>query len=137
MTRKRKVAEPRAERVPMFTELASTDPATTRSFLEKVFGWSFASTKMPMGEYLSYRTPTGGQGGVRPTRGTEAPTSMSYVRVPDLDAALQKIRRAGGDIVLPRVDVPGMGSFFWFRIPSGPMMACWQDAPSLPEEESR
>lgn len=87
-----------------------------------------------MGEYLSYRTPGGGRGGIRPTRPRETPLSMNYVRVDDLDAAVTKIKRASGEIVLPRVDVPGMGSFFWFKIPGGPIMACWQDAPALPQE---
>ena len=114
---------------PAFTELASGDPAATRAFLEKVFGWTFRSVKMPMGDYLSYETPGGGQGGIRPTRPGEAPASTSYVRVADLDAAMQAVTRAGAGIVLPRVDVPGMGSFFWFRTPGGPIMACWQDAP--------
>jgi uncharacterized protein len=135
MTAKRKDTESRADGVPAFTELASSDPAASRRFLEKVFGWTFESTKMPMGDYLSYRTSGGGQGGIRATQSNESPTSTNYVRVADLDAALQKIKRAGGDVVLPRVDVPGMGSFFWFRIPSGPVMACWQDASKLPDEE--
>jgi predicted enzyme related to lactoylglutathione lyase len=54
---------------------------------------------------------------------------LSYVRVVDLDAALRKVQKAGGRVVLPRVDVPGMGSFFWFQIPGGPLLACWQDTP--------
>ena len=88
---------------------------------------------MPGGEYLSFRTPEGGQGGVRPTRPTESPSSLSYVRVADLEAVERKVRKAGGRIVLPRVDVPEMGSFFWFQIPGGPILACWQDAQaSLP-----
>ncbi len=124
----------RLQGIPAFTELASADPAATRRFLEKVFGWDFTSVQMPMGEYLSYRTPGGGQGGIRPIRPNELPMSMAYIRVEDLDAASQKIKRAGGAIVLPRVDVPGMGSFFWFQIPGGPLMACWEDAPKLPRE---
>lgn len=54
---------------------------------------------------------------------------MNYVRVPDLEIAQHKIQELGGKIVLPRTDIPNMGSFFWFRVPSGPIMACWQDAP--------
>ena len=117
-----------------FTELASADPAATRRFLEKVFGWSFESVKMLGGEYLSFEAP-GGRGGIRPTGPTENPNSTNYVRVKDLDGALMKIKASGGEVVLPRVDVPGMGSFFWFRIPGGPIMACWQDSPELPREE--
>src|SRR5947208_3490 len=81
-----------------------------------------------------FRTPGGGQGGIRPAQAKEIPGSTSYVRVDHLDAARKKVERAGGEIVLPRVDVPGMGSFFWFRAPGGPILAAWQDAPVLPTE---
>ncbi len=117
-----------------FSELSSTDPAATRNFLEKVFAWRFQSVKFPLGEYLSFEAPGGGRGGIRPVQAREIPGSMNYVRVDDLDAASRKIERAGGAIVLPRVEIPGMGSFFWFRIPGGPILAAWQDAPALPEE---
>lgn len=135
MARQEKDTEGRVMAVPAFTELASSDPAATRHFLERVFGWDFTAMKMPMGEYLSYRTPGGGQGGIRPTQANEPPMSMAYVRVEDLDAALVRIKRAGGEIVLPRVDVPEMGSFFWFKIPGGPVMACWQDAAEIRRED--
>ena len=117
-----------------FSELSSTDPAATRNFLEKVFAWRFQSVKFPLGEYLSFEAPGGGRGGIRPVQAKEIPGSMNYVRVDDLDAASRKIERAGGAIVLPRVEIPGMGSFFWFRIPGGPILAAWQDAPALPTE---
>jgi len=110
-----------------FTEMASQDPVATRKFLEKVFRWSFRSVRMAQGEYLSFEIPGGGRGGIRPTQPTESPSSLSYVRVTDLDHARERVERAGGTVVLPRVNVPGMGSFFWFRIPGGPVLACWQD----------
>jgi len=91
-----------------FSEFSSREPAVTRNFLEKVFGWRFESVKFPMGEYLSFRTPGGGQGGIRPTQAKELPGSTSYVRVDDLDAARKKVERAGGEIVLPR-GRPGHG----------------------------
>lgn len=134
MARKPDVDDTGGDGTMAFSELSSTDPAATRTFLEKVFGWRFQSVPFPMGEYLSFRTPGSGQGGIRPTREKETPGSMNYVRVRDLDAARKKIERAGGEIVMPRVDVPGMGSFFWFRVPGGPILAAWQDSPALPKE---
>jgi uncharacterized protein len=110
-----------------FVELSSEDPTATRTFLETVFRWNFTARAMPQGEYLAYEAPGGGRGGIRPTRPTEAPASLSYVRVADLADALRRVQAAGGAVVLPRVDVPGMGSFFWFRAPGGPVLACWQD----------
>jgi uncharacterized protein len=118
-----------------FVELSSEDPPATRKFLESVFGWSFHSRSMPQGEYLAYEAPGGGRGGIRPTRPTEAPASLSYIRVSDLAEALHRIRTAGGKVVLPRVDVPGMGSFFWFQAPGGPVLACWQDWREEPKKE--
>jgi predicted enzyme related to lactoylglutathione lyase len=83
---------------------------------------------MPQGKYLSYRGPDGNTLGIRPAQRAEAPGTMNYVRVEDLKQAEESVRGAGGEIVLPRTEIPGMGSFFWFKIPSGPLMACWQDA---------
>ncbi len=111
------------------TELASTNPAETRDFLSKVFGWEFQDVSSPMGELYSYRTPAGVQGNVRKTAPQEPPRSLNYVLVDDIQKAEEKIRASGGEIVLQRVDVPKMGSFFWFKVPGGPILACWQDSP--------
>ena len=111
-----------------FTELSSTDSRATRSFLEKAFHWRFEEVQMPNGPYLTYKSPDGNTVGIRLARQSEAPSNMNYVRVEDLKQAETNVLDAGGKIILPRTDIPGMGSFFWFKIPSGPMMACWQDA---------
>lgn len=111
-----------------FTELSSTDSEASRSFLEKAFRWRFQEVQFPQGKYLTYRTPDGNQVGIRPAQLAEVPQSVNYVRVADLSQAEDDVRGAGGKIVLPRTDIPGMGSFFWFKIPAGPIMACWQDA---------
>ena len=115
-----------------FTELASQDPPATRRFLEAAFGWSFQTRQMPAGEYLAYETPDG-RGGVRPVQPSEPPSSLTYVRVRDLADARHRVEDAGGTIVLPPVEVPGMGRFFWFRAPGGPVLACWQDLPAPAE----
>ncbi len=111
------------------TELASTDPEATQRFLERVFSWSFNIVKTPDGgELRTYRTPGEAEGSVRPTQPKENPASINYVLVDDLDETSKKIEIEGGEIVMPRVDIPGMGSFFWFKIPGGPILAAWQDA---------
>ena len=118
-----------------FVELSSETPEATRQFLERVFGWKFQTRAMLQGEYLAYEAPGGGRGGIRPTRPAEAPSSLSYVRVDDIASALDQVSKSGGKIVLPPVHIPGMGSFFWFQAPGGPILACWQDAPAEPKKE--
>jgi predicted enzyme related to lactoylglutathione lyase len=102
-----------------FVELSSEDPPRTRKFLEVAFGWRFQERSMPQGRYLSFELSGGGAGGIRPTRPTESPSTLSYLRVPDLAVALKAVEEAGGSIVLPRVDVPAMGSFFGSRFRVG------------------
>ena len=82
----------------------------------------------PSGNQFSFRTSGGAGGSIRQTRPDEIPTSMNYVLVDNLDSAARRVEKTGGKIVLPRVDVPGMGSFFWFKVPGGPVLACWEDA---------
>jgi uncharacterized protein len=118
-----------------FTELSSTDSLATRSFLEKAFHWKFEEAQMPNGKYLSYKGPDGNTLGIRQAQQSEAPISMNYVRVENLKQAETRVLDAGGKIILPRTEIPGMGSFFWFKIPSGPMMACWQDSPENARKE--
>ena len=92
---------------------------------------------MPNGQYLSYKGLYGNTLGIRPVQQSETPNSMNYVRVKDLKLAETKVLSAGGKIILPRTDIPGMGGFFWFRIPSGPIMACWQDAPQPTKKKDK
>jgi uncharacterized protein len=112
------------------TELASSDPAITKRFLEQVFNWHFQNVDDPKAAIIPYYTPGGSQGSIRKTNPNEPPVSMSYILVDNLSDVEKKILNSGGEIVMPRVDVPEMGSFFWFRVPGGPILACWQDAPS-------
>jgi uncharacterized protein len=111
------------------TEFASTNPVATRDFLSRVFGWEFQDVGSSPGEMFSYRTPAGRQGSVRHTASQEPPRSLNYVLVADLQKAEENVRAQGGEIILPRTDVPKMGSFFWFKVPGGPVLACWQDLP--------
>lgn len=111
------------------TELASTDPEATRRFIEKVFKWDLEEVNTPTGKMIRYQTPGGARGSIRETRPREAPTTINYILVEDINATASKVKRAGGEIIMPVVDVPHMGRFFWFKVPGGPVLAAWQDAP--------
>jgi uncharacterized protein len=116
------------------TEIASSDPEVTRTFLKEAFGWSFEAHNGPAGEFIEFQTQGGARGSIRKTQANETPVSINYILVDDLEAMASKVKQVGGEIVLPRTDVPHMGSFFWFKVPGGPVLACWQDAPDRREE---
>lgn len=112
-----------------FIELSSEDLTSTRAFLEKVFGWNFRPASSTEEGALEFHTPDGIQGGVHPVGPGETPSARSLVRVSDLGSTLERVREAGGVLVLPRVELPGQGSFFTFQVPGGPFLTCWQGAP--------
>ncbi len=111
------------------TELASTNPELTRRFLETVFKWNLEKISTPVGNLIRYQTPGGAQGSIRVTRPKEAPGTINYILVDDIETTARAIKSAGGEILMPVTDVPRMGRFFWFRVPGGPVLAAWQDAP--------
>jgi predicted enzyme related to lactoylglutathione lyase len=43
--------------------------------------------------------------------------------VDDIEATASRIRRTGGEVLMPTVEVPHMGRFFWFKVPGGPVLA--------------
>jgi predicted enzyme related to lactoylglutathione lyase len=107
------------------TELASTDLVATMNFLSRVFDWHFDRVQS---ELIPYETPGGTRGAVKKIDSAETPASMNYILVKDIEATRKEIVANGGEIVLPRVDIPKMGSFFWFKVPAGPVLACWADS---------
>jgi predicted enzyme related to lactoylglutathione lyase len=111
------------------TEFASTDPEATRKFLDAVFGWQLEDVITPTGDRLiRYQTPGGTGGSIRKIGPKEAPAAINYILVGDIKATAGKVKRAGGELLMPIVDVPHMGRFFWFKVPGGPVLAAWQDA---------
>jgi uncharacterized protein len=112
------------------TEFASRDPEATRRFLEAVFEWRLEDIRTPTGDKLiRYQTPGGTGGSIRKTGPKEAPAAINYVLVGDIEATANRVKKAGGELLMPVVDVPRMGRFFWFKVPGGPVLAAWQDAP--------
>jgi predicted enzyme related to lactoylglutathione lyase len=73
---------------------------------------------------------TGGggiNGGImQPQRGPWPGKLALYIDVDDLDAYAEKIRQAGGKMVLEKMDVPGVGRLSLFEDPDGRVLGMWQ-----------
>src|SRR5712692_6010117 len=130
MVKRKSVGLARVAGMIAHTEIASTAPEATRRFLEDVFGWDLEEVRAPTGSKLiRYQTPGGVRGSIRKTGPEEAPATINYILVRDIEATESMIKRAGGELLMPIVDVPHTGRFFWFKVPGGPVLAAWQDAP--------
>jgi predicted enzyme related to lactoylglutathione lyase len=49
-----------------------------------------------------------------------------YIDVDDLATYRRKIEQAGGKILVPEQEVPGMGSFALFSDPDGRVLGIWK-----------
>jgi predicted enzyme related to lactoylglutathione lyase len=93
-------------------ELMTTDAPAAMKFYEQVFGWqpSEAMDMGPMGTYQMFNRPHGMIGGMMnkpPEMANVPPNWQIYFRVPDVDAAAERIKANGGKILNGPMDVPG------------------------------
>ena len=92
-------------------ELATTDADAALKFYQEVFHWQTGQV-MDMGEmgkYQIFNRPHGQVGGIMnkpPQMASVPPNWQIYFRVPDVDAAAERIKAAGGKILNGPMDVP-------------------------------
>jgi hypothetical protein len=99
-----------------YFELAGPDAAGLARFYEQAFGWK--ATPGPFPNYLSL-TAEAGAGIAGGFRQEEKPERVFYIKVADLDAAVAKVVAAGGRVLIPPTNVPGVVHFALFEDPQG------------------
>jgi uncharacterized protein len=116
-------------------ELYSDDPEATQRFYTDVFGWSFQ--EIPNAGYWIVKAPTRPHGGMikrrRPEKpgGFLPPSTLNYILVDSVDAAAKKIVKAGGKILVPKYEIPGMGFFSVFEAPGGVVHNVVEPGPAM------
>ena len=110
-------------------ELWSKNPENVADFYAKIFGWKVQH--IPDINYRFVDTDSGGtgiNGGIfKPKEDGPWPGSLAmYIDVDDLDAYVKKIEAAGGKMIVPRAEVPNMGSYALFEDPDGRVLGIWQ-----------
>jgi len=93
-------------------ELMTTDADAAMKFYSELFGWqqSEVMDMGPMGKYYMFNRPHGMIGGMmnKPPEMAQMPSVWQiYFRVPDVDAAAQRVTANGGQILNGPLDVPG------------------------------
>ena len=111
---------------PTYFDLTVRDVTAARRFFEAALGWRFERFPMPYEYYRIQAGPAdepGIDGGIGALADTEVtgglPTATLTVPVPDLDAALARVTQAGGSVVEPRMEIPGIGWYATCAEPGG------------------
>ena len=103
-------------------EIAGRDGRKLAGFYRSVFEWQI-DFDSPIKDYGYVHTAgdSSVQGGIREEKDGPAET-IFYVRVPDLAAALDRVTKAGGKVLQPPIEVPGVVTFALFADPEGNRM---------------
>jgi predicted enzyme related to lactoylglutathione lyase len=93
-------------------ELMTTDAPAAMKFYSELFGWrpSESLDMGPLGKYQMFNRPRGMIGGMMnkpPEMAQVPPHWMIYFRVPNIDAAVERIKSNGGKILNGPMEVPG------------------------------
>ncbi len=105
-------------------EIASTDPERTKKFFEDVFEWDFEG--VPEMNYHTYEAPSPPHGGLMSPMENQRPGILNYLLSHSIDEDIKKIESAGGHILLPKMEIPGVGWWASFEEPTGIVLALFE-----------
>jgi predicted enzyme related to lactoylglutathione lyase len=100
----------------------SENPARTRSFYEKLFGWQSSDGPPGMTMFAGAKGPFAAVGDKDGASGW-----LPYVEVPDLEVATKEAKALGAAVSRERTRGPA-GDFVIVRDPGGASLALWQKA---------
>src|SRR5918912_4124595 len=107
-------------------EIAATDPVALGKFYANVFGWEVETD--PTFNYTQFEAdggPGGGFPGVGGPEGYKVGDIVPYIGTDDIDESLRKVESAGGRVLVPKSEIPGIGWFAMFSEPTGNRMALY------------
>lgn len=115
-----------------WADCTTTDPAAAKIFYKAVLGWE--AVDVPAGEngvYTMFKLDgedVAGMGEMQPAMKEQGVPShwMNYITVTDVDAMPEQIKKLGGDVVLPPMDVMDSGRMMILKDPTGAQAALWQ-----------
>ncbi|HLD41610.1 MAG TPA: VOC family protein [archaeon] len=105
----------------MHFEIPADDPARASEFYSKVFGWKFEKWDGPM-EYWMITTGKEGEPGINGgmmKKGEKLDRVRNTINVSSIDECVEKIEKAGGKVLSPKMPIPGVGWFTLFTDTEG------------------
>jgi predicted enzyme related to lactoylglutathione lyase len=112
-------------------ELATTDVKAAKTFYTKVMGWGALDASVPGRAYTLFTAGNALVSGLmdlpedaRKMGGN--PSWLGYVEVNDVDASADRIKRLGGAVHVPPMDVPNISRFSIFTDPQTARLALFK-----------
>jgi predicted enzyme related to lactoylglutathione lyase len=109
-------------------EIHADDPQRALNFYNSVFGWKAEKWEGPEDYWLITTGPEdkpGINGGLM-KRKDPAGSVYNSIEVPSVDEFVEKITKAGGQIVVPKMPIPGVGWLAYFKDTEGNISGVFQ-----------
>ena len=110
-----------------WNELQTHDPAAAERFYHELFGWqAHANDALMDRTYWEFRDgdiPAGGMLQIQPEWGEVPPNWSVYFHVLDCDAALERAKSLGGEVLVPPMDIETIGRLAFIKDPTGAVFA--------------
>ncbi len=121
-------------------EIPVGDLEKARRFYGESFGWKLQDWPMPDGSvYIGVHTtpidektrhplkPGAINGGIM-KKNKKTPHPIFAVNVKSIDEKVKQVEKAGGKVVMPKVEMMGMGFYAYVSDPEGTVIGLWEDA---------
>ncbi|MEA4908521.1 MAG: VOC family protein [Chloroflexi bacterium] len=112
-------------------EIPTTDAAASRKFYENVFGWQFNKYEGPVDYWLITTGPTGESGinGGMGGAANDLQGTVNTVGVANLDETLRQVLAYGGEVIMPKNEIPTVGWLAYVREPGGVVFGILEPLP--------
>ena len=111
-----------------WNELPTGDPAAAAAFYGHLFGWRVETMNMGDGDYHVVKVGDTAVGGIMKTPAAVPmpPSWGCYVTVDDIAATVAATSAFGGKVLVPPMDVPGVGRMAVIADPQGATLSVMQ-----------
>ncbi|MCX5394773.1 VOC family protein [Streptomyces sp. NBC_00094] len=120
----------RPEGTPVWTDAMFTDAEVAKTFYGDVLGWTFGEASTEFGNYTqAYKNGKAVAAVVPPMPGQDTSPQSAwclYFSSPDVGATAEKIRSAGGTVLMEPMQVGDFGSMCIAQDPTGVTFGIWQ-----------
>jgi predicted enzyme related to lactoylglutathione lyase len=112
--------------VPSWVDMGSPDPQGASDFYGALFGWDAPEGPAETGGYRVAMVGDRAVAGIAPAQNPGPPFWSTYVAVDSADDAAGRVTAAGGQVIVPPMDVLDVGRMAVFADPAGAAFAVWQ-----------
>lgn len=117
-------------------EIAGKDGQQLRRFYSLLFQWRMDPGATDTYTEVHTEADAGIDGGIFETPANIPAYVTIYVAVDDVDAALTRAAALGGQVLMPAMAIPGVGTIAVLRDPAGNPIGLLQNQPSTRREDT-